>query len=259
MNMRLIRFILSILAMFVVGSLAAPCWLIPVRRWRDHCLRSVRRAWAFSLLWVFRVHVHVEAGPVNESGAALYVANHTGYLDILVLMSLAPGVFISREGVLWWPVLGQLIAAGGTLFTDRRNRLSIGRLVDKVRKTLHAGTSVLFFPEATSSNGEGLLPFKSPLFAAAVGKDGETFPIRPLVLKYRSIGGEPLDESNRDRVFWYSDVGLLEHAWGLLKERGIDVVVKALPEHTLSGNRKQFAGRLREEMLRELWAPEVTA
>ena len=249
--MRLIR--LSVGTLIMVGGIvfSAATWLIPFPPLHRRCLARVRCLWAKALLWLLRVHVRIEPPDVKISGSALTVANHTGYLDILVIMSVAPGVFISREGIIWWPLIGQAVAICGTLFTDRRNRFSIRRLIEKIRRQLRVGTSVVFFPEGTSSNGDGLRPFKSSLFAAASG-DGKNFPVRPLVLHYHTIGGKPVDVSNRDRVFWYGDMGLIEHLWGMLAVSGIDVAVKALPERTLSDNRGEFARQLREEMLQEL-------
>ncbi len=253
--MRVLRVIVAVFAVFVLVVMTVPAWLVPFRRCRGAWLSGMRRVWARPLLRLLRVRIHVEPAQANFSGPALYVANHTGYLDIVVVMSLVPGVFISREGIIWWPVIGQLAALAGTLFVNRKDRLSIGRLVEKVRRRLRVGASVVFFPEATTTNGEMLLPFRTSLFAAADAGDGEIFPIRPLVLCYRSVGGKPLDTANRDRVFWYDNMTLLGHIWRLLTVRGIDVVVKVLPERTLSADRREFGRTLREEMLREIEPP----
>lgn len=243
-----------VLVTVLAGLAALACWLVPSRPVRARWLAAVRTAWARGSLSILGVRVTAELLDDDRAGAALCVANHTGYLDIFVLMAVAPAAFISRTEVRRWPVLGQAIAAGGTLFVDRVNRLSIGRMVAKVRKELSAGTSIAFFPEATSSDGTGLLPFKASLFAAAAGEDGETFPVRPFVLSYRSIGGEPIDDSNRERVFWYGDEALVPHVWHLLAAHGVDVTIRELPARKMTGDRREFARELREEMLREFHA-----
>ncbi len=255
--MRVLRLISGIAIMLVLGTVAAAVWLIPARGVRNRCLRRIGRAWARAMLRLLRIRVHLDPPDTTFSGPALYVANHTGYLDILVLMSVAPGIFISRQDVVWWPLIGQLAALGGPLFVNRKNRLNIGPLVEKVRHRLRTGTSVIFFPEATTSSGDGLLPFKSSLFAAAAGNAGEAFPVRPFVSSYRSIGRQPIGPSNRRRVLWFDDTTLVRHAWGLLSAPGIEVVLKVLPERKCSGDRRQFARQLREEMLRELEIPEI--
>jgi len=257
--MRIVRFFLLIAVALCTGVAAALVWLWPVPRRRERAIRRIAKASAGVMLWILGVRVEAWPWPEHSAGAALYAVNHTGYLDILVVMAVCPGVFISRRGVMWWPLLGQLIALGGTLFVDRRKRFSIGRMVEKVRRRLSTGASIVFFPEATSSDGRGLLPFKSALFAAAADAGGQGFPVRPLVLCYRSFAGGPIDDTNRHRVYWYGNMALLGHLWGMLAAPGVDVVVKALPERRIDGDRRAFSKELREEMLREFLALRAQA
>ena len=253
--MRLVRLSILFLLSVFWSMLGAACWLLPSRRARYRSLARVRTAWAASMLKVLRVRVTPLLVDAPER-PALCIANHTGYLDIMVLASVAPVLFISRRDVMWWPVVGQMASIGGTLYVDRSDRFGVGRLVERVRRRLRSGASVAFFPEAKSSDGTGLLPFKSSLFAAAEpGSEGKLVPIRPFVLKYRTVGGEPITDANRARVFWYADAGFVSHFWRLLTAPGIEVTVAELPTRVLTGNRRTFAPALREEMLGELLAP----
>jgi len=253
--MRIVRLIIGGLITFPFVLMSVLLWVPPLLRWRRRWLARLRPMWARLVLWLLRIRVRVEPPGVNTDGPALYVANHTGYLDILVVMSVSPGAFISREGIFWWPVLGQLTALGDTIFVDRRRRLSIGRSIDKIHSRLRLGVSIVVFPEATSANGDGLLPFRSPLFAVVTKRDGREFPVRPLVVRYLTVAGQPIDESNRDRVYWYGDMSLPKHIWHSLTAPGIEVAIKPLPERVITGDRKEFASSLREEMLRELEIP----
>ncbi len=253
--MRLVRLSILLLISVLCSLLGAVCWLAPSRSVRYRWLAWVRTVSARTMLKVLRVRVTSQLADA-PGHPALCVANHTGYLDILVLTSVAPVMFISRRDVAWWPVIGQMASAVGTLYVDRSHRLSVGPLVERVRRRLRGGASVAFFPEARGSDGSGLLPFKSSLFAAAEARDeGEPAPIRPFVLKYRTVGGEPITDANRARIFWYGGVGFVSHFWRLLTAPGIEVTVKELPARTLTGSRREFASELRDEMLRELLAP----
>jgi len=258
--MRIFRVVIGTVLILALGLLAALPWLVPLRGIRSTLLRRARRTWARGLCWLLRVRVQLEPADADLSGAALYAANHSSYLDIPVVMSVAPGVFVSKSSVRWWPVLGQLAVIGGTLFADRGNRFSIGQMVERARRRLLSGTSIIFFPEATSSNGEGLLPFKSSLFAAAgEGADGRQVPVRPLVLCYRRLNGRALDVSSRDQVFWYGEMRLPGHLWNLLGAKRIEVTIKVLPERSLSGDRRRFAAALREDMLQAVEKPGTGA
>ncbi len=247
--MRPIRFLGAVIILLGFGLVAGLVWLVPVRRIRRRAIRRLRQLWARALLWVLSVRVELDPPDADLPDPALYAANHASYLDILVVMSISPGVFVSKLSVVWWPVIGQLAAAGETLFVNRGDRLRVGRLVEKVRERLRSGRSVVFFPEATNSNGETLLPFKTSLFAAAQGNDGPGFLVQPLVIRYESIGGQPLTAENRDQVLWFGDNPFLSHAWNLLSRPGVEVTVRALPPREVSTSRREFGDELRKEML----------
>jgi 1-acyl-sn-glycerol-3-phosphate acyltransferase len=248
--MRVIRFLVGLLGMVAFWFAMIPSLLIPVGRVRRRYIQQMGLWWARFALWVLRVRVTVEPPGMGLSGPALIVANHSTYLDILVVMSLAPSVFVSKKAILWWPLFGQLAALGGTVFVDRRDRLSVGRLVDKIRRRLRSGSSVVFFPEATSSDGRSLLPFKSSLFGAARGEGGESYPVRPVVLRYCTVGGQPVGEANRDLVHYYGGANFLAHVWRLLGAGAIEVRAQPLEERELTGSRGEFARSLRDEMLK---------
>jgi 1-acyl-sn-glycerol-3-phosphate acyltransferase len=247
--MRLIRVLLIVVVMCPLATAAGFAWLIPVRRWRHRTAYRIAQAWARFILWTLRIRVRLDPPDAAVSGPALCVANHQSYLDILVLMSVKPAAFISKRSVLWWPLIGQAAAAGGTLFVDRSKRLGVRDLVRMIRDRLDRGASVFFFPEATTSDGEGLLPFKGSLFAAAAGTDGRAHDIRPFVVRYLAIGGETIDASNRARVGWFGDATFAGHIWGILAAPGIDVVVRPLPARPLPEQRRGFVDELRQEML----------
>src|SRR6266516_123787 len=93
--------------------------------------------------------------------SGLLVSNHLSYLDVLVLSSIRPCVFVAKRDVSAWPLFGWLARAAGTIFVDREHRLSSSAVVDLVRATLASGSVVVLFPEGTSSDGSTVLPFKS--------------------------------------------------------------------------------------------------
>jgi 1-acyl-sn-glycerol-3-phosphate acyltransferase len=135
----------------------------PTQRQRAICLRwGCRRALG---LFVDRVEV---AGPQPVSG--LLVCNHVSYLDILLLGSLAPAVFVSKADVKRWPVFGWYAALGGTVFVQRERRGHVGEIARQIRALLKDGHLVVLFPEGTSSDGETVLPFKSSLLEPVAGQ-----------------------------------------------------------------------------------------
>src|ERR687891_96800 len=90
-------------------------------------------------------------GSMPRSG--LLVCNHLSYLDIIVLSSIRPCVFVAKRDVANWPLFGWLAYAAGTIFVDRERRLSSPNSVDVIRNAIANGAVVVLFPEGTSSNG----------------------------------------------------------------------------------------------------------
>src|SRR3974390_1037290 len=95
----------------------------------------------------FRIETH-STGPVPTNG--LLISNHLSYLDILVLSSLTPAVFVSKHDVKYWPVFGQFAVLAGTVFVDRARRFQVGRVNDEITVALNQGALVILFPEGTS-------------------------------------------------------------------------------------------------------------
>jgi len=143
----------------------------------------------------------------------LLVGNHLSYLDIMVLASVQPCVFVTSVDLGETAFLGQMAEMGGSLFVERRHRGTIGRDVGVMADTLRAGHNVVIYPEGTSSNGEKVLPFKRSLLASAMDAEVDVLPV---VIKYTEIDGEPFAIKNRDRVCWYGDMGFVPHSLGLL-------------------------------------------
>src|SRR5882724_6689111 len=59
---------------------------------------------------IFRLEIQA-AGTIPVRG--LLISNHVSYVDILVLASLAPAVFVAKREVKLWPVMGLLAQLGG--------------------------------------------------------------------------------------------------------------------------------------------------
>lgn len=113
---------------------------------------------------------------------ALLVANHVSWLDIYVAHALEPVTFIAKADIAKWPVVGALVTASRTLYIERGSRQAIRGVVQAVHARFDAGERVMFFPEGTTSDGLGLLPFHANLFGVVANRPG--LPVVPLTLQY---------------------------------------------------------------------------
>jgi len=171
----------------------------------------------------------------------LLISNHLTYLDILVLSSITPAIFVSKREVKFWPVFGLCAQMGGTLFVDSERRTQVGEVNSEIKKALDDGALVILFPEGTSSNGETILPFKSALLQPAVG---HSHPISVACIQYALDDGDAGEE-----VCYWGDDTFFPHMMNLLGKRGVKANVQFAPFLPETADRKEFARRLRDAIL----------
>lgn len=111
----------------------------------------------------------------------LLVANHVSYLDPLAILSVVPAIPIAKREVADWPVIGGVARALGVTFVDRTQPWSRVRALMRVHATLAAKTSVLTFPEGTTTDGSHVLPFQRGCFGIAARLDR---PVVPVAIRY---------------------------------------------------------------------------
>jgi 1-acyl-sn-glycerol-3-phosphate acyltransferase len=183
-----------------------------------------------------RVRTH---GSIPSSG--LLVSNHLSYLDIVVLSSIRPCVFVGKRDVANWPLFGWLAQAAGTIFVDRERRFGALKSVCLVRDAISNGLAIVIFPEGTSSDGSTVLPFKSALLESAVQLRS---PIAAASIDYALDEGSVADE-----VCYWRDMTLLPHLLNLFFKREIRAKYSFSPAQVRNGNRKEIARELRDEII----------
>ena len=147
---------------------------------------------------------------------ALLVANHASYLDIPVLATLADGLFVAKEEVRGWPLFGFLASINRTVFVARRAaRVPRERLT--IANRLAEGNNIFLFPEGSSSDGTGVLPFRPGLLSAALADDELDVTVQPISIVYgpTTTNRPPLSPETRDCYAWYGDMELAPHLWRL--------------------------------------------
>jgi 1-acyl-sn-glycerol-3-phosphate acyltransferase len=183
-----------------------------------------------------RVTTH---GAMPRSG--LLVCNHLSYLDIIVLSSIRPCIFVAKRDVAGWPLFGWLARAAGTIFVDRERRLSSFKVVGLVRDAIASGSVVVLFPEGTSSNGTTVLPFKSALLESAVQL---RCPVATAAIEYALDDGSVADE-----VCYWRDMTLVPHLLNLFFKREIRSNCSFSRPKIRTGDRKNIARKLRDEIV----------
>ncbi|MGJ8667858.1 MAG: lysophospholipid acyltransferase family protein [Oceanococcus sp.] len=164
--------------------------------------------WFRGLINVLNVHIYRSGD--TSSTPALVAGNHQSWLDIAVLVSLKPVIFVSKAEVASWPLLGWLAKSGDTLFI-RRGAHGSQEVNQGISARLQQGRCVVIFPESTTTAGPGVRRFQPRLFAGAIE---QSCPVLPFALRYRQSCAPYVGEQS-----------LIGNLWAILGETNIDVEV----------------------------------
>lgn len=155
----------------------------------------------------------------------LLVGNHLGIIDVLLLASVRPSLFITSVEMKNTPLLGTLCEMGGCVFVERRSRSNMNNEIGEIREALKQGFNVVLYPEGTSTNGEMILPFKKSLMTAAAGTG---VPILPMVLNYTHVNGEKMNWKWRDYAFWYGEHTFAAALWRIMSNTSMSAEIEFL-------------------------------
>ena len=102
----------------------------------------------------------------RATGGTFLLANHVSWIDIPAIASATGAAFVGHDGLASMPLLRALCAMNDTVFIARHDRTSVRHQIAQVRAALRDTGALAIFPEGTTSDGTGLLPFKSSLLSA---------------------------------------------------------------------------------------------
>ena len=227
---------------WLAGELAWGACAVP-RKGQFHSeadLAQARAKWlqrvSRRLVRVFNLGVYAD-GSIPSRG--VLISNHLSYLDIVVICSLVPCVFVAKREVAQWPVFGWFARVAGTIFTHRERRMGAASGVEEIDRVLESGALIVLFPEGTSSGGDTVLPFKSALLEPATRT---RHPLHTACLRYELEGGNV-----RDEVCYWRDMTLLPHLLNLLGKRAVTARISFQP-HESCADRKELSRRLHAQI-----------
>jgi 1-acyl-sn-glycerol-3-phosphate acyltransferase len=192
-------------------------------------------------IWVSRtlglkISVQGQIDPAIKS--ALIVANHSSWLDIVVINSIQPAAFIAKAEIEKWPIVGLLVARSGTLFIERGKRHAVHKVLQDAVDRLKQGRFVAVFPEGTTNDGKGLLPFHGNLMEAAIRAE---VPVQPLSISYQNSNGA-LAKS----VEFVGATTFVGSMLKILADRDLRVNISILPMRMVAGGtRHELASEAR--------------
>jgi 1-acyl-sn-glycerol-3-phosphate acyltransferase len=193
---------------------------------------------------------------LEQTRGHLILSNHMSYLDIMVLSSVYPTLYVTSVEMKETFFLGQVCSLCACLFTERRRgKRSLETMkkdIAEIGELLGLGFSTTIFPEGTSTNGLEMLPFKTTLLESAIQTQKKVLPV---AIRYTYLDGEVFSEKNCDNVCWYGDDHFVAHLLRLVKLK--EVRVKIMVSHGLSPlefKDRTTIGRLANQKISDLYS-----
>jgi 1-acyl-sn-glycerol-3-phosphate acyltransferase len=234
MNLRAALRIAALLLLFIVCAPVHVATRLLLRRspWPKWFLAAAA--------WIIGARVRLEGAPLRDH--TLLLANHTSWLDILLLGGSLGSAFVSKDD-LGHSLIHWLADQNGTIYVDRTHLKGAKEQAQAVARGLERKQPVTVFPEGTTGPGTHLLPFRSALLEAANYAGGD-IEIRPVAIDYGS---------SRAEFGWFGDEPGKENVLRLLGRAGtVALKVSLLPPLDRGADRKQMTHIAREVIARRL-------
>ncbi len=196
------------------------------------------QAWSQQMLVILGMELR-QSGAMAAKGPMLLVCNHISWVDITVLHACGHCRFISKADLKTWPVIGRLATECDTLYVERESRRDAMRVVLRMQEALAAGDVLAVFPEGTTSDGTGLLPFHANLLQAAIAAEA---PVQPLALVFLDAAGQ-----RTTAPAYIGDDSLLTSVWRTVSAAPLVAHVRfGQPERANGKTRREWAASLQQ-------------
>lgn len=238
----------------------------PLPKWRKMLLRSmfpIARSVLFVSFGVYSIHTEkrpfsdeVPRQPESTGKAYVIVANHLGYIDVLVLLCKFKGSFVAKGELESTPIIGGLARALQCMFVRKGHSLT-AQLIARVQSTYRCHekratctgcpscmSKLVIFPEGTTTNGTAMVPFRTGVFNAGLA-------VKPVCIElpYRHFN-----------LSWES-IRFREHLFRTMTQFKNEVQIVELPVYEPSEEEmtdaRLFASNVQTEMAKALNQPIV--
>ncbi len=178
----------------------------------------------------------------KKNSGVLYIANHVSWFDIICLGTLLDARFIAKKEVSKMGIFGFLAKLSNTFFIDNENKNKIIEYNNSIQKKLQEGENFIIFPEGTTSDGNGIISFKSSMLECAFD-DNNKINIQPISICYSKLNNIPMGIYLRRNIAWVGDTSMVAAMVNFLRSGRItvDIVFHDTMSINNFDNRKDLA------------------
>ncbi|HKO87043.1 MAG TPA: lysophospholipid acyltransferase family protein [Burkholderiales bacterium] len=208
------------------------------------------KKWSRHLMRVLGLRVQVIGSPCSLHNVRVVVGNHVSWLDIFLIYTETPGLFVAKSEIRNWPVIGGLIDRVGTLFIERGSPQHARKINSQIVETISAGRVMCLFPEGATTWGDSVLPFHAALFQPAIEARAKLLPV---ALRYKTGDGQLCTAAS-----YAGETTLIQSLWRIVSQRNIVAELHFLdPIDAAESDRRELAAQLESMIAERLSIPVI--
>ena len=197
------------------------------------------------------ININFDPTKLNKKNkGVLYIANHVSWFDIICLGTLLNARFIAKKEVSEMGIFGFLAKLSNTFFIDNENKNRIIEYNHLIQKKLQDGENFIIFPEGTTSDGNGIIGFKSSMLECAFD-DNNQINIQPISICYSKLNNIPMGIYLRRNIAWVGDTSMVGAMVNFLRSGKItvDIIFHEIMSVNNFDNRKDLAAYCETQIL----------
>ena len=141
----------------------------------------INQCWTWSILQIARISLTVRGlENLDPSEQYVFMVNHQSNIDIPVLVQSLTQFqlrWIAKKELLWVPLFGWAMWATKHIIVNRSDPTDAVKSLERAKRRIAAGISVVVFPEGTRTRNGKLLPFKKGGFLLALKTGKNIVPV----------------------------------------------------------------------------------
>ena len=140
------------------------------------------RWWGKIFCFLFFIKVEKEGFEnIDTKQSYVVVANHQSIIDVFVIYGWMPSIFkwMMKAELRKIPFVGRACEAAGHIFIDRKSPIAAKNSIEKAKKKLVEGVTLVVFPEGTRTEDGKMGKFKKGAFRIATDLQ---LPVLPVTL-----------------------------------------------------------------------------